>query len=91
MAISMQWISLFLSIFLSKSIKSRIIKFIMSGYLSAMNNSIFVIDHVKGVLYDLINILSPFASFCNHDIFIKSNLPIFGALVRQREKSQIRL
>ena len=29
-----------------------------------------------------------FKSFCNHDFFVKLNLRIFLALVRQREKSQ---
>ena len=31
---------------------------------------------VRGVLYDLINILGPFPSFCNHEIFINLDLPI---------------
>ena len=31
---------------------------------------------------------TPFPSFCNHEIFIKLNLPILLVLVGQREKSQ---
>ena len=43
---------------------------------------------MQGVLYDLINVLGHFQSFCKHQIFLKFNLPIFLVLVRQREKSQ---
>ena len=42
---------------------------------------------VRGVIYPLIN-NAIFQSFCNHEIFVKLNLPIFLVLVKQREKSQ---
>ena len=42
----------------------------------------------KERLYNLINILGPFSSFCNHEIFIKLNLPILLVLEKQQEKSQ---
>ena len=39
-------------------------------------------------LHDLINVLGPSQSFCNNEIFVKLNLPMFLVLVRTREKSQ---
>ena len=36
----------------------------------------------------MINVLGPFPSLCNHEIFVKLNLSIFVLLVGQREKSQ---
>ena len=42
----------------------------------------------RGALSDLNNVLGHFQSFCNDEIFVKLNLPMFLALVRTREKSQ---
>ena len=38
--------------------------------------------------HNLINVLGPFQPLCNHEIFIKFNLPIHLVLGRQQEKSQ---
>ena len=43
---------------------------------------------VRGVIYELIDVLGHFQSFCNHELFVKLNLPVFLVLVGQREKSQ---
>ena len=43
---------------------------------------------MRGVIYALIDVLGHFSVICNHEIFVKLNLPIFAVLVRQREKSQ---
>ena len=42
----------------------------------------------KGSPEKLIDVLGPFQSFRNHEIFIKLNLHILLVLVKQREKSQ---
>ena len=49
---------------------------------------LFLYGSVRGVHHDLINVLGHFQSFCNHEIFVKSNLPTYLVLLRQREKSQ---
>ena len=36
----------------------------------------FLCSSVRGVLYDLINVLAPFQSFCKHEIIIKLNSTI---------------
>ena len=43
---------------------------------------------MREVIYKLIDVLGHFQSFCNHEIFVKLNLPLFVVLVGQREKSQ---
>ena len=48
----------------------------------------FIHYSVREVMYALIDVLGMFQSFCNHEIFVKLNLPIFIALIGQREKSQ---
>ena len=48
----------------------------------------FVHYFVRGVIDALIDVLGHFQSFCNHEIFVKLNLPMFVALMRQRERSE---
>ena len=43
---------------------------------------------VRGAISALIDVLGHFQSFCNHEIFVKLNLPVLVVLVRQEEKSQ---
>ena len=48
----------------------------------------FLHHSVREVIYELIEVWAIFQSFCNHDIFVKLNLPMFVVLVGKREKSQ---
>ena len=52
-----------------------------------MNDCIFFIDLCEDNIidhYDLINVLGHFfQSFCNHEIFVKLNLPTFLVLLGQ--------
>ena len=43
---------------------------------------------MREVIYKLVDVLAFFQSYCNDEIFLELNLPIFVVLVEQREKSQ---
>ena len=57
-------------------------------YLSPMRNCIFSVVLSEESFMIWSSILGLFQSFCNHQIFVYLNLPIFPVLVRRREKSQ---
>ena len=60
-------------------------------FLLLMKNCIRFIDLCEKSLFDLINVLGHFQSFCDNAIFVKMNLPTvyFQVLfINQREKSQ---
>ena len=58
---------------------------IRRGYLSPMRNCIFFIDLCHLIFAIWSSILGLFESFCNNEIFVKLNLPVFSVLVTKWE------